>query len=424
MNFLPICANAAGVSSSAPSPVHAAVGAVVQKHADLSFAVAYGSFAESAARLAGGSVEVAICHPPDVPYPIPGHLQVVALLDDDAVLISRSRRPDLRARFHAGDLRWARGKVWLVGMGPGDPELMTLKADLVLRRADIIFYDSLIDHSVLERYPAEHVHVGKRKGKHTRQQEEINALLYGAACAGRNVVRLKGGDPFIFGRGGEEAEYLRRRFVAVEVIPGVSAANAAAAAANAPLTKRGISRSLLFQTAHAGDIPAGDEPTRVFFMGASRLAELSRRLLRDGLDPRTPVTLVQKATFADEQSLTTTLSGLTAVHLASPLLVIVGGVAGETRAEGKCLFTGDDPYAFPCPERVVHFRFQPTCAAQRVPLDGYASVALTSVQAVDVFAAMYGGIPSELLYYCASADVQTRVRMHSPTASAVLCCCR
>ncbi|HYU46926.1 MAG TPA: uroporphyrinogen-III C-methyltransferase, partial [Terriglobales bacterium] len=196
---------------------------------------------------------MATCAIGDLPYPLPEGVEVLALLPGEThVLLGPARRPDLRARFFAKDVRWQYGKVWLVGMGPGAPELMTLKADQILRCADIIFYDSLMDHSALDRYSAQSIHVGKRKSCHTQQQHQINQLLYEAARAAKIVVRLKGGDPFIFGRGGEEAEYLLRRLIPVEVVPGISAAQAAAASMNVPLTKRGISRSLVLHTVHEG----------------------------------------------------------------------------------------------------------------------------------------------------------------------------
>ena len=359
----------------------------------------------------------------DLPYPLPQSLQVVALLEGGQVLLSRARRPHLRVRFFADDLRRTYGKAWLVGMGPGDPELMTIKAEQVLRRADVIFHDSLIDRSVLDRYPAERMHVGKRKGNHTQQQHEINERLYHAAREGKTVVRLKGGDPFIFGRGGEEAEYLLRRLVPVEVVPGVSAANAAAANTNVPLTKRGISRALLFETVHEGEALAASVPTRVFYMGASRLLQLSRRLLREGLDPDTPVALVQNAVTTDERSVTTTIARMSAVDLASPLMVILGHVARERRADGKCLFTGADPYAFRCPERVVHYPLEGASTPKQIDLSAFAAVTFTSPDTVRRFAALYSGLPGDLLYYCASQVVAAEVEKLAPGAATVLCCC-
>jgi uroporphyrin-III C-methyltransferase len=395
----------------------------MEKHADLRWAFTY-DFSDAVAELAGGSADVAVVALSQLPYPLPEKVQVVALLGDDHVLLSRDRRPHLQACFYGEDLRRLYGKVWLIGMGPGDPELMTFKADHALRRANVIFYDSLIDPSVLGRYFAHKVHVGKRKGNHTQQQEAINELLAAAARKGNIIARLKGGDPFIFGRGGEEVEYLRRRLVAVEVVPGVSAANGAAASVSVPLTKRGVSRSLVFETVHEGSAPASDSPTRVFFMGASRLRQLSRRLLHDGLDPRTPVILVHNASSIEERSVTTNVFAMGALDLHSPLMVLVGDVARERRTEGQCLFTGTDPYAFRCPERVIHCALTAAGTPKRISLDRFVSVAFVTAETVDQIATLNDGLSTELLYYCASTHVQARVRMYAPTAATVLCCCR
>lgn len=379
-----------------------------------------GDFDEIPALLQARESEVATCAIADLPYPLPEGVEVLALLPGETqVLLGPARRPDLRARFFAKDVRWEYGKVWLVGMGPGDPELMTLKADQVLRRADIIFYDSLMDHSALDRYSAQRIHVGKRKSCHTQQQHQINQLLYEAARAGKIVVRLKGGDPFIFGRGGEEAEYLLRRLIPVEVVPGISAAHAAAASTNVPLTKRGISRSLVLHTVHKGELSTDDAPTRVYYMGASRLAQLSRHLLCQGLDPSTPVTLVQNASFASERSVSTTVAGMSTVELASPIMVIVGSVSCDHRSDGKCLYTGKDPYAFRCPERLVHYRLGSKPAPTRINLDSFSTVAFASASVADEFAAIYGGLPADILYYCADDTVLAYVRTLAPGASAL-----
>jgi uroporphyrin-III C-methyltransferase len=228
------------------------------------------------------------------------------------------------------------GKVWLVGFGPGDPELMTIKADRILRSADIIFYDSLIDSSVLERYPGERVFVGKRKGCHAQQQAEINKLLYEAAAAGKEVVRLKGGDPCIFGRAGEEIEYLRERNVPVEIVPGVTAASAAAAACNVSLTMRGVSRSVVFKTAHYGTLEAsvpGHGETRVYYMGASRLAEVAQELRSEGWQSDTPVALVHNATSRDQRIAQTDLAQMANHEMPSPIIVIVGEVARDAQPD-------------------------------------------------------------------------------------------
>jgi uroporphyrin-III C-methyltransferase len=389
-------------------------------YTDYQIALTDGDFSNPATLFQAGKIEMASCATGDLPYPLPEGIEVVALLAGETqVLLGPTRRPDLRARFQAEDMRWKYGKVWLVGMGPGNPELMTLKADRVLRSADIIFYDSLMDHSVLDRYSAECINVGKRQDHHIQQQNEINPLLYEAARAGKIVVRLKGGDPFIFGRGGEEAEYLLRRLIPVEVVPGISAAQAAAASTNVSLTKRGVSRSLVLHTAHVGELSTDDAPTRVYYMGASRLAQLSRRLLDKGLDPSTPVTLVQNASFVSERSVSTTVAGMSTVVLPSPIVVIVGRIAGDQRHDLKCLYTGEDPYAFCCPERVVHYALGGKHLPTPIRLDPFATVAFASARAAHEFAGIYGGLPGDLLYYCAGDETLACVQTLAPGASAL-----
>ena len=156
-----------------------------------------------------------------------------------------------------------KGKVWLVGFGPGDPALLTFKADRILSRADVIFYDDLIDDSVLRRYPAKAVYVGKRKGYHAVEQQDINEQMSAAAGEGLTVVRLKGGDPSIFGRVGEEISFLRARDIEVEMIPGVTAACASAAALCLPLTQRDVASEIVIRTGHGNEesekrVAAGD----------------------------------------------------------------------------------------------------------------------------------------------------------------------
>jgi uroporphyrin-III C-methyltransferase len=234
----------------------------------------------------------------------------------------------------AAHINPAIGKVWLVGFGPGDPELMTIKADRILRSADIIFYDSLIDHSVLDRYPGEHVFVGKRKGCHAQQQAEINQLLCEAATAGKTVVRLKGGDPCIFGRAGEELAHLRQRNIPVEIVPGVTAASAAAAACNVSLTMRGLARSVVFKTAHHGPVEAsgaGHGETRVYYMGATRLAEVQQQLRSEGWQEGTPVVLVYNATARDQRVILTDITAMASHEMPSPLLVLVGEIARDAQ---------------------------------------------------------------------------------------------
>ena len=168
-------------------------------------------------------------------------------------------------------------KVYLVGFGPGDPDLMTVKSHKLLNQADIVFYDDLINNQILNTLKCPCVYVGKRKGKHSKTQDEINELLYQASLKYITIIRLKGGDPFIFGRGGEELIFLQQKNVSVEIIPGVTASLAAAASVKIPLTMRHIAKSLTFLAAHnidKGDMDIPVSDTLVFYMGASKLAEL------------------------------------------------------------------------------------------------------------------------------------------------------
>jgi len=222
------------------------------------------------------------------------------------------------------------GKVFITGFGPGDPELLTIKALKAIESADIIYYDDLVDKDYLKNFSAEQVYVGKRKGNHRFGQDQINEFLYQSAKAGKNTVRLKGGDPFIFGRGGEELEYLRERFIEVEIIPGISAAFGAASAIGVPLTLRGISSSVAFCTGfpkQQDKIP--NAGTLVFYMSATTMRETAVHLLKNGYRNGTPVALIQNATLKNQRSIFTDLKGISdgKVSLASPMIAIIGEVA-------------------------------------------------------------------------------------------------
>ena len=228
--------------------------------------------------------------------------------------------------------------VYLVGAGPGDPGLLTRRGAEVLARADVVLYDRLVDPSLLDLAPPDalRVDVGKRPGE-TRHQDEVNALLVAHASRGLCVVRLKGGDPFVFGRGGEEAEALLAAGIAFEVVPGVSAAFAAPAAAGTPVTHRGLSSSVTVVTGHAGDpdSPAAVDwealgragGTIVVMMGMAQRAEIARRLVAAGRSPDTPVLVVRHGTSPDQGEARTTLAGLADVELGPPSTIVVGAVA-------------------------------------------------------------------------------------------------
>ncbi|MBB3862271.1 uroporphyrin-III C-methyltransferase [Novosphingobium hassiacum] len=204
------------------------------------------------------------------------------------------------------------GMVWLVGAGPGDPELLTRKAERLIRTATVVFHDALVGPEVLDMVPqaARLVHVGKRSGRHSKDQRTIDRMIVDAALRGERVVRLKGGDPSIFGRATEELEACRLAGVPVKVCPGVTAASAAAASMGLSLTLRGLARKLVFVTAHAR---AGEEldldwqaladpdATLAIYMGKAAAGTISRSLIRAGLAPETPVTLVESASLPQER---------------------------------------------------------------------------------------------------------------------------
>ncbi|WP_337187189.1 uroporphyrinogen-III C-methyltransferase [Phenylobacterium sp.] len=229
------------------------------------------------------------------------------------------------------------GRVWLVGAGPGDPELLTIKALKALQAAEVVVHDGLVSDEILELAPAaaRRISVAKRKSRHSYGQDEINRMLVAFALDGLNVVRLKGGDPFIFGRGGEELEACREAGIECIVVPGVTAALAAGANAGAPLTHRGSAQAVTFVTGHAAK---GGEPdldweslakanqTVVIYMGLSTAAAISARLTAAGRSGATPALIVENASRADERRVLTTLAGLpeAAAALDGPALLIVG----------------------------------------------------------------------------------------------------
>jgi uroporphyrin-III C-methyltransferase len=241
----------------------------------------------------------------------------------------------------------APGAVWLVGAGPGDPELLTLKALRVLQTAQVVVHDGLVSDEILALAPVEarRISVAKRKSRHSYAQDEINRMLVAFALEGLNVVRLKGGDPFIFGRGGEELEACRAAGVECRIVPGVTAALAAGAAAGAPLTHRGAAQSLTFVTGHAA---AGQEPeldwdslarpnqTVVVYMGVSTAPGIAARLVAAGRASTTPALVVENASRADERRIVTTLGELpqAAAELAGPALLIVGEAMALAQAGG------------------------------------------------------------------------------------------
>lgn len=220
------------------------------------------------------------------------------------------------------------GEVILIGFGPGDPDLLTVKAMKVLQQADIIFYDALTNESFLQTLPAEKVYVGKRCGQHHEEQEQINALLLEAAQAGKRVVRLKGGDPMVFAHAGEEISFLERNGIKTRVIPGITTALALAAEAKVSLTYRGISSSVAFVNGHSSHPGTPSADTLVYYMGASHLRMIAEELLAAGRKATTPVILAYNVSLPDEQFYHLTLGDLQHSQMTypTPLTVLIGEV--------------------------------------------------------------------------------------------------
>jgi uroporphyrin-III C-methyltransferase len=229
------------------------------------------------------------------------------------------------------------GKVVLVGAGPGDPDLLTLKAAKILRSADVVLHDELVSAEILRLIPscAQIINVGKRCGKTSTPQEQINRLLLQYALLGLQVVRLKGGDPLIFGRSGEELEALRAAGIEVEVVPGITAALGAAASTSIPLTHRDVSSTLILvtgsskQSDHVANWPdrLPSNATVVVYMPGHDLRPLQERLLASGVAPEVPCAIISGATSNSEQVHVTTIAGLAASpHLLAPKLLVIGEV--------------------------------------------------------------------------------------------------
>ncbi len=264
-----------------------------------------------------------------------------------AELIFAGRRADAvesieRGLAQAGQERAPEGEVYLIGTGPGDPDLLTFRALRLMQNADVVVYDRLIGDTIVDlcRRDAERIFVGKSRDRHALPQAEINHLLIRLARAGKRAARLKGGDPFVFGRGGEEIEELAGAGVAFQVVPGITAALGCAAYAGIPLTHRDLAHSCVFVTGHHRE--DGGEPdwaglvrpqqTLVFYMGAASLSRICARLIAAGMDSATPAAVVERGTTLAQRVVTGTVATLpeavTAADCKPPLLIIVGAVVG------------------------------------------------------------------------------------------------
>ncbi|MFQ6004919.1 MAG: siroheme synthase CysG [Woeseia sp.] len=245
------------------------------------------------------------------------------------------------------------GEVWLVGAGPGDPGLLTMRAFKLMQRADVIVHDRLVSEEILAlaRRDAEKIPVGKSPGCKSATQEEINELLVRLARDGKRVCRLKGGDPFIFGRGGEEMAALGQAGIRNQVVPGITAAAGCAAYAGIPLTHRDMSQSVAFLTAHGKDSVdrldwrslARDRQTLVLYMAVRRFGDIQRHLIRHGRGPHTPIAIIERGTTDDQRVIhgrLDELTGLAGRHdIVAPAILVIGEVAdfatSRTRFEGR-----------------------------------------------------------------------------------------
>lgn len=293
-------------------------------------------------------------------FALQGQLAVVARVHDKPV-------HDL---FKALDIRSQFGQVMLVGAGPGDPDLITVKAIKALRKADIVFYDYLADDRLLHYAPtATHIYVGKRKGAHSLPQDELNKALKDEAIKGKIVVRLKGGDPLIFGRGAEEMIYLKDRHIPVSVIPGISSATGIPADLGIPLTARDVSSSVSFLSAHEREetpdnpsvihIPHTD--TLVFLMGLTKLPHIINALKKSGKSNDYPIMIVSKGTRQDERIVQGTLGTIQhqceEAHIEPPALIIAGNVTKFYQGvpSTNILYLGTNPLHYRKMGRIIHW---------------------------------------------------------------------
>ncbi|MEL6529925.1 MAG: uroporphyrinogen-III C-methyltransferase [Pseudomonadota bacterium] len=234
------------------------------------------------------------------------------------------------------------GTIYLVGAGPGDPDLLTLRAARLLETAELVVHDGLVSQEILDLAPesAEFISVAKKRARHTLPQDDINQLLVREALKGRDVVRLKGGDPLIFGRGGEEAELARAQGVPVEIIPGISAANGAAAAAQIALTHRDASSIVSFVAGQCKGLSdqnwsglAGKGRTLVIYMGVKTAPQIAEKLMADGLAPGVPVAVIENAARSNMRVVRGLLAGLPDLvvdhAIQSPALIMIGDVTAR-----------------------------------------------------------------------------------------------
>ncbi|MFZ4802292.1 MAG: uroporphyrinogen-III C-methyltransferase [Chlorobium sp.] len=315
------------------------------------------------------------------------------------------------------------GYVSIIGAGPGDPELLTIKAQRVLREADVILYDDLVSSEIVDRFDAEKIYTGKRKESHHFEQEAINEELVCQALQGKKVARLKGGDPFIFGRGGEEIEALRQHGIRYEIIPGITAAHGASAYTEIPLTMRKISSSVAFCTGHpVNKIQVPDADTLVYYMVASTVHEVLEAVAEKGRDENTMVAIVQNATCYNQKIITGTLGELRKSEhaVSSPALLVLGKNINQFIKDNwyskkkKVLIAGEDSGLYVSEEytRVLFSCKSVECTErhnhpQEIPLDldFIDEIYFSSLASLRNFSLLYKSIPEKITVKTASRKV-------------------
>lgn len=322
------------ISSSGKSPVLARF---LRRKIEALVPAAYGRLADFAGRMRD-TVKQGI--PAETPRRLFWEQAIDGVIAEQVMVGNEGRAEELlRQRLTESDDLY-RGEVYLVGAGPGDPDLMTFKAVRLLQSADVVLYDRLVAPAIVDmaRRDAQRIYVGKARADHAVPQQEINQMLVDLALEGKRVIRLKGGDPFIFGRGGEEIELLAQQQIPFQVVPGITAASGAACYSGIPLTHRDYAQSVRFITGNLknGQLELDWEQYRsttetlVFYMGLQGLPVICEQLQAAGRVPQTPVALVERASTPDQRVLTGTLETMTEIVEAqrprAPTLIVIGDV--------------------------------------------------------------------------------------------------
>jgi uroporphyrin-III C-methyltransferase len=317
-----------------------------------------------------------------------------------------------------------RGYVYIIGAGPGDPELLTIKAERVLREVEVILYDDLVSMELIARFNALKIYTGKRKDNHHFEQDAINEEILRHAREGKKVARLKGGDPFVFGRGGEEIEVLRQNGIGYEIIPGITAAQGASAYGEIPLTMRKVSSSVAFCTGHpVNKIEVPDTDTIVYYMVASTVYDVLDAVSQKGRDADTAVAIVQNATRYNQKIITGTLGELRKREqlVYSPALLIIGDSIRQFIDDNwyakkkKVLIAGEDSRLFNTGEFIkVHFPCKSVAGSDHVlmeneellDLDFIDEIYFSSPACVRDFRRVYKTLPKKISVITADQRTQ------------------